>query len=172
MAQGIRGIEWVSTNAVSWTQRQAGNGDYLFGATFAQGLFVAVGGPFSGGSQKIATSPAGAHWKIRPAVTQLSPCLQAVAYGNGSFVAVSEKGIILQSDPTFRLAADDAASSAGPRWILIGEAGRSYHFQYSENLGASNWLDVTRFTSTGETEVLRDPGAGAPGARFYRSVSP
>ncbi len=170
--QGIRGLVWISTDAVTWTQRQTGSFDYLFGATFAQGVFVAVGGPFSGGSQKIATSRDGANWKLRPVTTMLSPPLRGVAYGNGYFVAVGEKGLILRSGPVFGLAGGGLSPDGGIQWILSGESGRSYHFQYSDNLAGAGWADVTNFTSTAETSVLADPGAPLVPTRFYRATSP
>ncbi len=170
--QGIRGLVWVSADGGTWTQHQTGSTDYLFGATFAQGLFVAVGGPYSGGSQKIVTSRDGVNWKLRPVATQLSPLLHGVAYGNGYFVTVGEKGLILQSGPVFGLVAGSAAPEGGIQWILTGEAGRSFRFQYSEQLQAPGWTDITNFTSTAETSILTDPTATSASGRFYRVTSP
>jgi hypothetical protein len=170
---GIRGIVWVSSDGTNWSQRSSGDANYLYGATFAQEWFVAVGAQNLGPSgQKIATSTDGMNWTMRPVNTMLSPPLQAVTYGNGWFVAVGQKGIILQSGPVFRLYPAGPAPGGGLQWLLTGEAGRGYHFQYSDNLGGPGWQDVTGFTSTAETTLLTDPGAGSSNTRFYRVTSP
>jgi hypothetical protein len=158
---------WISTNTINWSLRTTGDNGDLYEAIFAQGFFVAVGSPVSGG-QKIVTSPDGMNWKTRPVNSMLSGPLFGVTYGNGYFVAVGGKGIILTSDPVFRL----SPVNGGAQWLLTGETGRSYHFQYSDNLSVTNWTDITNFTSVAETTLLTDPTANASNARFYRATSP
>ncbi|HET7615742.1 MAG TPA: hypothetical protein VFK27_02205, partial [Bacillales bacterium] len=167
VVQGIRGQIRTSSDAVNWTLFQ-GDGGYLYDATFAQGYFVA-GGAKLFGSQKIVTSTDGLTWISRPLDTNLSSPIRGVAYGNGYFVAVGEKGLILQSDPIFRLTAGNTLTRRD--WILTGETGRSYRFQFSEDLGAK-WIDLTNFMSTAETTLLHDPAAIDTPTRFYRVISP
>jgi hypothetical protein len=169
VASGIRGQMWISSNTSNWIQKNSNSAfDYLFDITFAQGFFVAVGGPYSGGSQRIVTSTDGMNWLTRPVNAGLSPVLRGIAYGNGSFVAVGDQGIILQSGPVFHLKPNPGV---GPlHWVLKGEAGRSYTFQCTENL--VNWNSITNFVSAGETTLLIDSTATNSDLRFYRVVSP
>jgi hypothetical protein len=66
---------------VNWTRRTSGTSDWLFGVTYGNGLFVAVGWDGT-----ILTSPDGVNWTARTSGT--SNCLSGVTYGNGLFVAV------------------------------------------------------------------------------------
>jgi hypothetical protein len=167
----IRGRIQTSANAIDWINQQIGNTDYLIGCTFAQGRFIAVGGPFGGGGQKIVSSADGANWTVHPVTTLLSGRLEGVAYGNGYFVAVGQKGIILQSDPVFDLESGERLSLGGIRWTLTGEIGRNYNVQFATNLTETNWTTLTNFISTTETTFVTDPFPAAT-VRFYRVLSP
>src|SRR5205085_417717 len=122
-----RGLVYTTPNGINWSSRGTINSDYVFGITFAQGLFVGAGGPFSGGSQKIVTSPDGWNWKLRTVAVTNSAALRGVTYGNGYFIAVGDKGMILQSGPvsTLRL----TSLSGGATFVLDGEIGRRYRLQ-------------------------------------------
>ena len=174
VAMDARGVAYTSTDAANWRERwpPIANGDYLFGITYAQDTFVAVGGPYSSGSQRIATSPDGTNWVLRPVSTQLSPVLRAVAYGNGYFIAVGEKGLILQSGPIARLRGASAVSADGFGLSLTGESGRSYRIQAATNPAGTNWVDVISFTNPTETIQFLDTAATNLPRRFYRAVSP
>jgi len=75
----------------TWTRRESGTREPLFGVTYGNGIFVAVG---DGGT--ILTSPNGVNWTHRdPAGT--ANTLFGVTYGNGIFVVVGGGGIILIS---------------------------------------------------------------------------
>src|SRR5262249_50250611 len=56
-AMDARGVAYTSANGTNWSSRWTVSSDYVFGVTSAQNLFLAVGGPYGGGSQKIVTSP-------------------------------------------------------------------------------------------------------------------
>jgi hypothetical protein len=157
-----------------WTLGQAGDSGYLFGITFAQGIFVAVGGPFSGGTQKIVTSTDGIQWLQRSLNTGYTPSLQSVVYGNGSFVAVGGKGLILQTDPYWKLwaPANVAAPGASIQWTLSAQSNRDYRFQYLDPLVGLAWSNLFLFRATNETVTLTDPTASNTPARWYRVVSP
>ena len=171
VAMDARGVAYTSPNGTNWTVKQTLTSDYVFGITYAQNFFVGVGGPFSGGSQKIVTSPDGKNWKLRPISTAHSGTLRAVAYGNGYFIAVGDKGLIVQSGPvsTLRLAGVVGSTAT---LVLDGEIGRGYHIQSCSDLMASNWTDLLSVTNTAEVTSFPDPQAGNSPLRFYRAVSP
>jgi hypothetical protein len=171
VALGIRGKVFISTNAVNWQEQfQTVNSQYLFAITHIHGRFVAVGGLYGGGSQKIVTSPDGYAWTLRPVDSNHSGTLRGLAFGNSTFVAVGEKGLILQSDSFFRLA---PAPSAGDRrvWTFAADPGRSYRFQRSIAPAGSAWIDLTNFIGDIEPIILNDPDP-ADASRFYRIASP
>lgn len=72
---------WFHTSPISET---------LYGVTYGQGLFVAVGT-----SGAILTSPTGLEWRDQESGTSAS--LQAVAAGGGKLVAVGSSGTIVSS---------------------------------------------------------------------------
>jgi len=83
---------------VKWTKRDSGTKSDLYGVTYGNGIFVAVGAvgtklgsPPSNGI--ILTSRDGVKWTKR---TSEKP-LGGVTYGNGIFVAVGDNGTILTS---------------------------------------------------------------------------
>ena len=141
----------------------------MFSTYFAQGLFVGVGGPFSGGSQKIVTSSDGSNWKLRTVSVTNSASLRAVTYGNGYFIAAGDKGIILQSGPVLTLRLMDL--TGGATLVLDGQIGRSYRLQSSQDLSQSNWTNVGTVTNTAVATQAFDPSPMAQ-KRFYRAVSP
>jgi hypothetical protein len=74
----------------TWTLRTSGTSNDLYGVTYGNGLFVAVGEEGT-----ILTSRDGVNWTPRASGTDNS--LEGVTYGNGLFVAVGEEGTILTS---------------------------------------------------------------------------
>jgi len=74
----------------TWTRQNSGTEEPLFGVTYGNGLFVAVG---DGGI--LITSPNGVNWTGQRSGTHNT--LLGVTYGNGLFVAVGGGGIILIS---------------------------------------------------------------------------
>lgn len=99
-----------------------------------------------------------------------SGTLRGVMYGNSTFVAVGDKGLILQSDSFFRLAPVPLGTD-GRVWEFMADPGRSYRFQYSTASAGGAWIDITNFTGNAEPITLRDPDPVAP-SRFYRVASP
>jgi hypothetical protein len=75
---------------MTWTQRASVADNGLYGVTYGNGLFVAVGDVGT-----ILTSPNGVRSTEQASGTSNS--LYGVAYGNGTFVAVGEDGAILTS---------------------------------------------------------------------------
>lgn len=64
----------------------------LFGVTFSNGLFVAVGA-----NGTILSSPNGMNWTARTPSANFSQTLRAVTAGGGQFVAVGDNGSIVSS---------------------------------------------------------------------------
>lgn len=101
---GYSGSIYASTNGINWVSTYAPVPIWnLFGVTFGNGTFVAVGGTqtFSGGTSfsNIITSVDGINWTARKAApsAQFATNLSAVAYGGGRFVAVGDGGTLLTS---------------------------------------------------------------------------
>ena len=87
---GSGGGIYVSTNGLSWTQRNSGTTSSLHGVAAGNGLLVSVG---DGGA--IQTSPSGQIWTSRTSGTSLA--LYSVTCSNGIFVAVGQEGTVLTS---------------------------------------------------------------------------
>ena len=163
-----RGVPYTTTNGTNWTYSYSTSGDYVNGIVYAQNYFVGAGGPYIGGSQKIVTSPDGYNWKLRPISITNSAPFRAITYGNGYFVAVGEKGLIVQSDPIFSLRLS-GFSNQSPILTLEGEIGRPYHIQSLVN---SNWTDLVNTTNTSEISSHLDTQANHAAVRLYRAVTP
>jgi hypothetical protein len=166
-----RGLVNTSPDGIQWATRSTVTSDYLFGITFAQHTFAAVGGPYGGGSQKIATSLDGLNWRLRPISTGRSGALRAVTYGNGYFIAVGDGGLILRSGPvsTLRVIAVDEGTAS---LVLDGEIGRSYRIETTSSLSGSNWADLVTITNTTEATPVFDDQAEISPMRFYRAITP
>jgi hypothetical protein len=163
---------YASTDGIAWKQAAfgaGGSGTYLYGITWAQDYFVAVGGAFSGPSRKIVSSSDGSGWRLC-LTNSAAPGLRAVGYGNGYFLVVGKSGHILQSDPIFALNSV-GLSGDGMDLELTGEIGRTYILQGLADAAQSNWEDVLTFTNTTETVPVRDTGAGSNSTRLYRALS-
>lgn len=80
----------------TWTTRTSGTSNHLYGVTYGNSTFVAVG--LRG---KIVTSPDGVTWKTRKSgVPDDYDALNGVTFGNSTFVAVGDNGAIIQSGTT------------------------------------------------------------------------
>jgi len=93
VAVGYGGTILTSTTGVVWTNQVSGTDRRLDDVTFANGIFVAVGGGDL--NPIILTSPDGIAWTQRSANSAYP--LTSVAYGNGTFVAVGVAGTAMTS---------------------------------------------------------------------------
>lgn len=169
VAMDARGVAYTSATGTNWSRRSTANGAYMFGATYAQGLFVGAGGSFSGTSQAITTSADGFTWRLRSVNVTNSAALRAVAYGNGYFVAVGDKGLVLRSGPAFTLRSA-VANGGNVEVSLAGEQGRVYRIQENTNF-AAGWQDWLTITNT--SELMPFIVSVIPGSpRLYRAVTP
>jgi hypothetical protein len=170
VAMDARGIAFTSGTGTNWTSRfTTVGGSYVYGLTCAQGLFVGAGGPTLTSGQAITTSPDGFAWRERSVYVTNSATLRAVTYGNGCFVAVGDKGMVLKSGPVFTLR-PSGMNGANAELTLAGESGRVYRIQESTNL-ATGWQDWLTITNT--SELMPVPTPIFPGdIRLFRAVTP
>jgi Ig-like domain-containing protein len=87
----LQGEVWTSPDGANWTRRTPENLNNLYGVTYGNDAFVAVG---YGGT--VVTSSAGEQWTHQDFGT--SSHLFGVTAARGRFVAVGGGGLILQSD--------------------------------------------------------------------------
>jgi hypothetical protein len=163
----------TSPDGMTWTGQHSGIISQNLGAiTWGNGFYVTVGGMTyspSSYSQVILSSPDAAHWTTR--LTNSNNQLNGVAYGNGSFVAVGNGGMILQSGPIFTIAGGSQITNGGYALTLTGQVGRSYSIQANGDLTTTNWSVVASFTNNAETMQVIDSSAGGTNQRFYRAVT-
>ena len=80
----------VSSDGITWSNRNSGTSQFLNGVTSGGGLFVAVGQ-----DGILINSSDTTNWFTQSIPT--SQNLNAIAYGNGTFVAVGDSGTIVKS---------------------------------------------------------------------------
>jgi hypothetical protein len=81
----------VSTNGTNWALGSAPLSLYLYGATYGNGTYVAVGQlepTFGTTISNIITSPDGINWTLRRSHLSEARVIADVAYGTGGFVAI------------------------------------------------------------------------------------
>ena len=153
----------TSTDGNSWAFHPAFGYAKIRGLAFGGTDFVAVGE--RDGAGIMWSSPDGLNW------TQSGSApypLKAVTYNNGSFTAVGEHGLIVQSSPASgRLAI--RPSNGSVEVSCRAEIGRQYRLQRSND--GRLWSTVMSFTATASDVPYRDP-APSTNLRLYRLVSP
>lgn len=153
----------TSTDGNSWVFHSAFGSAEIRGLAFGGTDFVAVGE--RDGEGIMWSSPDGLNW------TQSGSApfpLKAVTYNNGSFTAVGEHGLIVQSSPASgRLAI--RPSNGSVEVSCRAEIGRQYRLQRSND--GRVWSTVMTFTATASDVPYRDP-APSTRLRLYRLVSP
>jgi hypothetical protein len=165
---GIRGVFNRSIDGVSWAF-YPGKITYCFGITWARGVFVSVGGAYSGPGRGIETTADGINWQTRCLQTAEGRLLGA-AYGRHRFVAVGDGGSILVSDPMLWLA-NPTVMPDGLRMTLNGDPGAVYHIQRSKTLPTLSWEEVGVVTNVGDATEFVAPLATDSASAFYRAVS-
>ena len=91
VAVGNSGVLITSPNGITWTTRTVPN-NFWWGVTYGGGLFIAI--PATNGASPIKSLD-GINWSTVTIPTGYS--LQAVGYGNGSYLTVSNSGAIFSS---------------------------------------------------------------------------
>ena len=82
----------TSVDATHWTNYCAWLRTFFRDVTYANDLFVAVGGSYFDESGVIVTSPDGMVWTRRASGTAKN--LYSIAFGNGTFIAVGDSGAV------------------------------------------------------------------------------
>lgn len=121
----------TSTDLQTWSPRDAQQTGYLMDVSYGNGRWVAVGEGYPGGPgrERMLTSSDGINWT--PGLSPdgpVGPILNAVAYGDGQFLAVGNQGNLLQSADGVAWLRRDAGQSghlrsvlrAGGRWMASG----------------------------------------------------
>jgi hypothetical protein len=160
-------VIFTSTDGTEWAAQSSGSTaespETLY---YANGTFIAVTDiPGSVGW----TSFDGITWDRRNLTPNTG--LHGITFGDGTFVTVGNDGTILQS------ANVGAASFEGPhglangvfRTSILGEIGRSYQLQISNDLKA--WTTKSVFTPTAAMSLLEDQLSTNSPLGFYRVIS-
>jgi hypothetical protein len=160
-----------STNGLDWSIAAAPPvGGYSFnlrGISYANGLWVVVGN-----EGLVYTSPNGRDWLLRP--RQDLDNLHSVINHDGRFVAIGNRGTILQSGPYMPVGPTMGVRLIENRIHLsaAGEAGTRYAFEAAPSLGGpwtpigEDFLFQTGFTNVGSSDLT----ATNSGVRFYRAA--
>jgi len=156
----------TSPDGVTWTPRQDTYG--LSGVAFGSTGFVAVGG-FSGGRRSVSwifSSFDGIDWTRRE--SPVASILRAVSYGPGSFVAVGDGGVILQSHVLPRLSVQfDTLATLS----LFGPPTRPYRIEFVDELRETNeWKPLTNLQLLTSPTKWTDLQSTNANRRFYRAV--
>jgi hypothetical protein len=155
-----------STNATNWQSFRLDNADDFSDVGFGGGQFIAVGE-----DGLMFTSTNGIHWI--PRITSCQYDLRAVLYAEGSFRIAGDNETILQSRqtaPALRIAWLPTPGQGRTRIEMLGEPGREYRLQVSEDL--AHWTDLFNFTASNEITYFARLVAGTPRWQFYRLTSP
>jgi len=154
----------MSTNGIQWTFSPAFASAQVYGLAFGNNEFIAVGR--RGNAGVIWTSWDAANWTESGTAT--AP-LRAVTYADGSFTAVGDGGLIVQSSSNTPAQLMVTRSASGGVEVLCrAEPGRQYRMQASSD--GRNWQDLLSFRATGSDPGYRDTATQR--MRFYRLVSP
>src|SRR6185503_19970312 len=137
-----------------WTWRSLGAGIHIdVAVTFGNGHFVTLGDS----PRRVGYSTNALNWTVRILGNFQ---LKGATYGLGTFVAVGDRGVIVQSDPlpSAKLVAGPLGEQGLPLTIT-GEAGLGYRLQATTELPAANWTDLLTFTNTVTATNFVDTGA-------------
>lgn len=124
----LRGVIWIvalfcapcfaSAHPLdNWHNRYTNSAGILWGVTFGEGKFVAVG---DGGT--VVTSETGLTWSPQSSGTTQS--LRSVVWGDGAFVAVGDAGTILSSEDGTNWTTRICPGISGTLWKIIYGQGR------------------------------------------------
>ncbi|MBL9139805.1 MAG: hypothetical protein JNK85_28300 [Verrucomicrobiales bacterium] len=92
------GVILKSPDGSSWTSQTAPEAAWMADAVFARNQFIGVGSvQTSNGGPSLATSPDGLHWTTLDLSAFPDLNLNGIAYGDGRWVAVGDRGLILTS---------------------------------------------------------------------------
>ena len=146
-------LAYISTNGIDWTSHSISN--CLRDVSFGDGIYAAVD------DATISASQDGVVWTQK--YQHPSARFTSIAYGAGTFVAVGDRGTIVQSDPFAPIL---ALRTAGTNLQLevFAEPG-NYELQRTPNF--ETWHNAGSFTNEGPNPVFDLQPTGSQ--RFYRA---
>jgi hypothetical protein len=169
VAIGSSGMIIHSADGASWIPTPLENGGILNAVTWGGHTFVIVGygyvNPFDA---HLWTSPDGANWTRRK--SNIIDTLEAVAFGNGRFVAVGESGAIIRSGILGQpeqgpIVQKPRRNGDGMQFFFNSQPDRSYEVQSSTNL--VDWTKVRTISAFGPTTSFSELTHGGR-KKFYR----
>jgi hypothetical protein len=163
LAGNVSGII-TSTDGNNWSFHPAFESAEVRGLSFSGVDFVAVGQ--RNGRGVMWSSPDGLTWTESGSAPHP---LRAVTFSNGSFTAVGEHGLIVQSLPASGRLAVRRLPDGSVEVSCRAEVGRQYRLQSSTT--GTTWSDVMTFVATSSDAPYRDTSPAAR-LRLYRLVSP
>jgi hypothetical protein len=154
----------TSVDGSNWAYHPAFESAQVRGLAFGGTEFVAVGQRNNRGV--MWSSPDGINWTESGSAPRP---LNAVAYNNGTFTAVGERGLVIQSSPASGRLAITPQANGSVEVSCRAEVGRRYRLQASADGRA--WNDLMTFVATTSDTPYRDT-ASSTRVRLYRLVSP
>jgi hypothetical protein len=168
VAVGDRENILTSSDTITWQTRRTG-AQTLRWVIFAEGRFLAVGGPNSGPAV-VLSSPDGIDWTSHDlsAATGVT-LLRAAAYGQGTFLVVGDHGIA-QSDIVTSSVRLGVNYNSNAEVEIFGPLGWSVTIESGTDINAP-WQVRTNVTISNWPQSWIDSGPQA-GRRFYRARTP
>lgn len=167
-AGGWAGFALTSPNGTDWPTTNRVHFEHINDLQFHQSVFVAAAN-----DGKLMTSLTGTNWTLR-AQGMSSEDLNAVTYGNGTFVVVGGAGTVLQS----------GAFGPGPDSINLSQMAKVGHqvsFKFTRTVGQSyqvqattnfvNWTILSNMICTA-SPITYSRDAQTTSRRFNRVVKP
>lgn len=160
----------TSTNGVDWWVYRTENQVPLVDVAYGAGFFVVTSGRYYSSPNQIKTpqpywiSSDGVNWSKRNFNTPQG--VGPIAFGDGAFVAATERGGLLQSDPLIVL---NLQLSPQPQIQISGPSRRQYRVESRGLLSATNlWENRGTVTTVHGAAMFTDSDAHSAAGRCYR----
>lgn len=130
VAVGSAGKVLTSTDAMTWTTRPTTSGKFLYSVAFGSGMFYAVGAA----NTVMTSTDGGVTWFVGSGPISI-PEWSGVAYGDGNFVIVGDRGHIFTTDSSkvqilrssgSRTDGFEAVAYGDDTFVTVATSGRTY----------------------------------------------
>ena len=129
VAVGEAGTIVTSPDGITWAGQYSNTPLSLYGVTYGNNQFIAVGGnSLAGGGVIVQGTPDGTAWTVEDVSGSLDTNLTGVTYANGQFVAVGNNKVMTSTDGT-----NWSSLSSAPSGIT-GPTVDLYNIVYGNNL--------------------------------------
>jgi lysophospholipase L1-like esterase len=157
IAVGWNGRILGSADGTNWTVKTSGTKESFFGIGYGNNQFVTVGGGYGGAISKSANGNTWTASNIGNIAYPQNMWLIAVAYGNGSFVAVGSSGQILTSaDGIAWTAASYTAAAwltsviyANNQFVAVGQNPYNQNAIIATSTNGTDWVQRSSGTTNG-----------------------